>query len=317
MFPSPQTPTRCTTRSSSWTFSALRPLAACPHSPDNVKPVSELGEIKIDQVCIGSCTNSSYVDMMKVAAILKENRRAERVARRRAGSKQVFQMLAANGALADIIAAGARARNAPAGPASGWNSRPTRRACRCAPSTATSPAAAAPRTRAFISSVPRWPPSAPSAASLTDPDDLRRVSARRDAGGVSGQRQYDRAARSSRRRRRRSPSSAGRTSSPFRCRKSCPMRSKRPASSRWATTSPPTISCRPAARFCPTAQTFRICPNSALRSATSFPERAKAAGGGIVVGGSNYGQGSREHAALRAAVSGREGRRRQELCANP
>ena len=106
-------------------LSALRPLAACPHSPDNVKPVSELGEIKIDQVCIGSCTNSSYVDMMKVAAILKGKTVAPNVSLAVApGSKQVFQMLAANGALADIIAAGARVLECACGPCIGMGQSP-------------------------------------------------------------------------------------------------------------------------------------------------------------------------------------------------
>ena len=52
-------------------LSTLVPQAACPHSPDNVKNVKEIGKLKVDQVCIGSCTNSSFVDMMKVAYILK------------------------------------------------------------------------------------------------------------------------------------------------------------------------------------------------------------------------------------------------------
>ena len=90
-------------------LSSLEPLAACPHSPDAVKPVSQLAGMKIDQVCIGSCTNSSYLDMMRVAAVLKGKTVHPDVSLSIAcGSKQVYHMLAANGALADIIAAGAR-----------------------------------------------------------------------------------------------------------------------------------------------------------------------------------------------------------------
>ena len=82
-------------------LSQLVPLAACPHSPDNVKSVNEIGKLKIDQVCIGSCTNSSYVDMMKVAHILKGKTVDPSVSLAIApGSKQVLNMIAENGALA-------------------------------------------------------------------------------------------------------------------------------------------------------------------------------------------------------------------------
>ena len=85
-------------------LSALEPLAAMPHMPDNVKKVSEIGEIKVNQCCIGSCTNSSYYDMMKVASILKGKTVSPEVSLTISpGSKQVFNMLAQNGALADII----------------------------------------------------------------------------------------------------------------------------------------------------------------------------------------------------------------------
>ena len=90
-------------------LSKLVPLAACPHSPDAVKSVEEIGSIPVDQVCIGSCTNSSYLDLMRVAAILKGKTVADNVSLSIApGSKQVYNMLAQNGALADLIAAGAR-----------------------------------------------------------------------------------------------------------------------------------------------------------------------------------------------------------------
>ena len=80
---------------------ALAPLAACPHSPGNVKPVEELAGMKIDQVCVGSCTNSSYLDLMKVAAILKGKRIHPDVSFTVSpGSRQVLMMLAENGALA-------------------------------------------------------------------------------------------------------------------------------------------------------------------------------------------------------------------------
>lgn len=106
-------------------LSSLVPLAACPHSPDNVRPVSELSEIKVDQCCIGSCTNSSYVDLMTVAAILKGRTVHPDVSLTISpGSKQVYQMLAQNGALADLIAAGARVLECTCGPCIGMGQSP-------------------------------------------------------------------------------------------------------------------------------------------------------------------------------------------------
>jgi len=106
-------------------LSALKPLAAMPHMPDNVKSVDEIGNINIDQVCIGSCTNSSYMDMMKVAYILKGKKVAENVSLSIApGSKQVLTMLAENGALADMIDAGARILESACGPCIGMGQSP-------------------------------------------------------------------------------------------------------------------------------------------------------------------------------------------------
>lgn len=106
-------------------LSELEPLAACPHSPDNVKTIKELEGNKIDQVCIGSCTNSSYLDLMRVAHILKGKKVADNVSLAIApGSKQVFNMLALNGALGDMIAAGARILESACGPCIGMGQSP-------------------------------------------------------------------------------------------------------------------------------------------------------------------------------------------------
>lgn len=106
-------------------LSTLRPLAACPHSPDAVKPVEELSGMKVDQCCIGSCTNSSLMDMLKVAAILKGKTVHPGVSLSIApGSKQVYNMLAENGALADLIAAGARILECACGPCIGMGQSP-------------------------------------------------------------------------------------------------------------------------------------------------------------------------------------------------
>ena len=106
-------------------LSSVVPLAACPHSPDNVVPVSELAGTKVDQCCIGSCTNSSYDDLMKAAAILKGGTAARNVSLTVSpGSKQVLKLIAANGALADIIGAGARVLECACGPCIGMGQSP-------------------------------------------------------------------------------------------------------------------------------------------------------------------------------------------------
>ena len=106
-------------------LSELAPMAACPHMPDRVKSVTEIGKIKVDQVCIGSCTNSSLLDMMKVAAILKGKTIHPAVSLSIApGSKQVLNMISQNGALADMIDAGARILESACGPCIGMGQSP-------------------------------------------------------------------------------------------------------------------------------------------------------------------------------------------------
>ena len=106
-------------------LSALEPMVACPHSPDNVKPVSEIAGMKVDQICIGSCTNSSLRDLLAVAAILKGKTVHPDVSLSISpGSKQVYTMLAECGALADIIASGARILECACGPCIGMGFSP-------------------------------------------------------------------------------------------------------------------------------------------------------------------------------------------------
>ena len=106
-------------------LSEIEPLAACPHSPDNVKSIREIGNMKIDQVCIGSCTNSSLLDMLKVAHILKGKTVHPDVQLSIApGSKQVLNMLAENGALGIMIDAGARILESACGPCIGMGQSP-------------------------------------------------------------------------------------------------------------------------------------------------------------------------------------------------
>ena len=106
-------------------LSQIEPLVAQPHSPDNVDTVRNVGPIKVDQVAIGSCTNSSYIDLMKVARILKGKTVHPNVSLVIApGSKQVYTMLAKNGALADLIDAGARILESACGPCIGMGQAP-------------------------------------------------------------------------------------------------------------------------------------------------------------------------------------------------
>ncbi|MCX7615077.1 MAG: aconitate hydratase [Clostridiales bacterium] len=106
-------------------LSALSPMAAAPHMPDKVKTVEEFGAIKVHQCCIGSCTNSSYYDMMKVASILKGKKVHPDVSLVISpGSKQVMAMLIQNGALYDILSSGARILECTCGPCIGMGQSP-------------------------------------------------------------------------------------------------------------------------------------------------------------------------------------------------
>lgn len=106
-------------------LSSLQPLIACPHSPDNVVAVSSLKDVKVDQVCIGSCTNSSLADLLKVAAILKGRRIADGVSLSVSpGSKQVLSALSQSGALNDILQSGARLLECACGPCIGMGFSP-------------------------------------------------------------------------------------------------------------------------------------------------------------------------------------------------
>lgn len=107
-------------------LNALEPLVACPHSPDNVKKVSEIAGMKIDQVCIGSCTNSSLFDLKKTAAMLRDKKIAKNVSLSVSpGSKQVLSMLVKSGELGDILQSGARLLECACGPCIGMGFSPS------------------------------------------------------------------------------------------------------------------------------------------------------------------------------------------------
>ncbi|MDL2293963.1 aconitate hydratase [Ruminococcaceae bacterium OttesenSCG-928-D13] len=107
-------------------LAALEPLAACPHSPDAVVPVRELADVKVDQCCIGSCTNSSLADMVTVARMLRGKTVDPSVSLTISpGSRQVLEMLSENGALTDILASGARLLECACGPCIGMGQSPS------------------------------------------------------------------------------------------------------------------------------------------------------------------------------------------------
>lgn len=104
----------------------LEPLVACPHSPDKVEKVSEIKNIKVNQIAIGSCTNSSFLDLMRVSEILKGKTIHEDVSLVIApGSKQVLTMMSKNGALANLVSAGARILECACGPCIGMGQSPS------------------------------------------------------------------------------------------------------------------------------------------------------------------------------------------------
>ena len=281
-------------------LSALRPLAACPHSPDNVKPVSELAGMPINQVCIGSCTNSSMLDMLTVAAMLKGKTVHPDVSLSISpGSKQVYTMLAQCGALADLIAAGARILECACGPCIGMGFSPksagvslrtfnrnflARSGTADAQVYLVSPETAAASAVAGVFTDPTTLGTAPAIAVPTHfviNDNLIEMPATaEDAASITVERGPN-----------IKPIPVGKApADDLACElilkvgdnittdhimpagtKILPYRSNVPKLS----------------EFC-----FTVCDKE-------FPERAKAKNGGIIVGGVNYGQGSsREHAAL-------------------
>ncbi len=106
-------------------LSQIEPMVARPHMPDRVVPVRQLEGLEVDQVCIGSCTNSSLKDLMMAAAIMKDRTVNERTSLVISpGSRQVEEMIARNGALADLLAAGARVLEPACGPCIGMGQAP-------------------------------------------------------------------------------------------------------------------------------------------------------------------------------------------------
>lgn len=277
---------------------ALEPLVAMPHSPDNVARVRDVAGIPVSQVSIGSCTNSSYLDLMRVAAILRGRTVHPDVSLSIApGSRQVLEMIARNGALADLIAAGARILEAACGPCIGMGQAPASGAVSVRTFNRNFEGrSGTPDARVFLAS-PEVAAAAALTGVLTDPRDLGeypRVELPErfhvDDAGILLPAERPEAVEIVR----------GPNIKPL------PVRGPLEAS----------LSGQVLLKVGDDVTTDHILPAGAkilpLRSNIpaisdhvfsridpTFAERARAAGGGFVVGGDNYGQGSsREHAAL-------------------
>ena len=281
-------------------LSSLKPMIACPHSPDNIVNVDSLKGTKVDQVCIGSCTNSSLYDMLKVAAMLKGKTVDPSVSLSVSpGSKQVLRMLADCGALSDILASGARVLECACGPCIGMGFSPNsagvslrtfnrnflgRSGTKDAKVYLVSPeTAVAAALTGYITDPTTMEPiddvKLPEAFTIDDSAILAPVSAEAavNAEVLRGPniKEFPK-------------------SKPFADELTAELVLKVEDNITTDHIMPAGAKILPyrsnipfLSQFC-----FSVCD-------TTFPERAKAAGDGIIVGGSNYGQGSsREHAAL-------------------
>lgn len=281
-------------------LNTLQPMIACPHSPDNVVPVAKLAGTKVDQVCIGSCTNSSLFDMLKVAALLKGRTIAPGVSLSISpGSKQVLTMLADCGALTDILASGARLLECACGPCIGMGFSPNSGGVSLRTFNRNFLGRSGTKDAQVYLVSPETAVAAALTGTITDPQTLGPMPAvtlpehfRIDDSAVLPPAPADEADAVEVLRRpniRPFPQSK-----PFADALTAELVLKvgdnittdhiMPAGSKIL---PYRSNIPKLAEFC-----FTVCD-------PTFPARAKAAGDGIIVGGSNYGQGSsREHAAL-------------------
>lgn len=285
-------------------LSSLKPLAACPHSPDNVKPVSELTDIRVDQVCIGSCTNSSLADMLKVASMLKGRKIADTVSLSISpGSRQVFSMLAECGALTDLIDAGARVLECACGPCIGMGFSPNsagvslrtfnrnflgRSGTKDGQVYLVSPETAAASALTGYFTDPAGPDAPKADISIYDVPDMFRIN---DSGIIAP---FDEEAASE------AKVIKGPNIKPFP--ETHPLEDSLEAEVILKTGDNITTDhIMPAgSKILPYRSNIPHLSQYCFEVVDpEFPERAKAAGRGIIVGGQNYGQGSsREHAAL-------------------
>ena len=279
-------------------LSALEPLIACPHSPDNVVKVSSLADVKVDQVCIGSCTNSSLQDLLKVAAMLKGKRIHPSVSLSVSpGSKQVLSELAACGALTDILASGARLLECACGPCIGMGFSPNSGGVSLRTFNRNFLGRSGTKDGQVYLVSPETAVAAALTGYITDPTTLEPIAPVElpDHFAIDDSAVLP-------------PAATGNAVEVLRGPNIKPFPQSRPFAD--------TLTARTVLKVGDNITTDHIMPAGAkilpYRSNIpylsrfcfevcdpAFPERAKAAGDGIILGGSNYGQGSsREHAAL-------------------
>lgn len=277
---------------------SLEPLAAKPHSPDNVEEVKTIGKIRVDQVAIGSCTNSSFMDMMKVAQILKGKSVHPDVSLVIApGSKQVLAMLAQNGALADMVAAGARILESACGPCIGMGQAPASNAVSLRTFNRNFEGRSGTASASVYLVSPEVAAASAIAGCLTDPCELGEAPKVEMPGEFLINDNMVMAP---------APEGVevevvrGPNIKPFPINKELPSKVEGKALIKVGdniTTDhimPSNAKLLPFRSNVPYLAEFCLTPCDA-----EFPKRAKENGGGFIIGGSNYGQGSsREHAAL-------------------
>ena len=281
-------------------LSSLKPMIACPHSPDNVVSVESLNGTKVDQVCIGSCTNSSLYDMLKVAAMLKGKTVDPSVSLSVSpGSKQVLRMLADCGALSDILASGARVLECACGPCIGMGFSPNSAGVSLRTFNRNFLGRSGTKDAQVYLVSPETAVAAALTGYITDPTTMEPIGEVKlpeaftiDDSAILAPKSAEDAVNAE---VLRGPNiKEFPKSKPFADELGAELVLKVEDNITTDHIMPAGAKILPyrsnipfLSQFC-----FSVCD-------TSFPERAKAAGDGIIVGGSNYGQGSsREHAAL-------------------
>ncbi len=280
-------------------LAALEPLAAAPHSPDAIKSLTELAGTKVDQVCVGSCTNSSYRDLAILAAVLRGKTVHPAVSLTvNPGSKQVYEMIAESGVLGDLIAAGARMLEAGCGPCIGMGQAPNTNAVSVRTFNRNFEGRSGTRSAQVYLAGPEVAAAAALTGELTDPRTLGDVPTARPFTGNPdlGDNMII------------APEGNGAEVEIIRGPniKPLPVHPGMPETLRGEILPKvgdniTTDHIMPAgARVLPLRSNIPAISEFVFHAIDpTFPERALKSGGGFIVGGSNYGQGSsREHAAL-------------------
>ena len=281
-------------------LSKLEPMAAMPHMPDNVKTVKEIGKIKVNQVCIGSCTNSSLMDMLKVAAILKGKKVASTVSLTISpGSMQVLNMLSLNGGLSDIISAGARLLECACGPCIGMGQSPNSAGISLRTFNRNFEGRSGTADAGIFLVSPEVAAASALTGYLTDPRDLGEMpSIHMPASFLINDNMI--VAPASEEEADKVEVIYGPNIKPFPSSVALPENIEAPAILKVGDNITTDHIMPAGAKILPYRSNIPYLSNFCFRQCDEhFAERCKAAGKGFIIGGANYGQGSsREHAAL-------------------